>query len=204
MIRIKICGITNLEDAQAAVDEGADAIGFIFYPKSPRVISYRQAGEIVRALPPFVSAVGVFVNESADKIREAAKVASLSHVQLHGEESPLFCENLGLSVIKAFRISVPEDLDPIKNFAVRGILLDSYQRGEFGGTGIPFDWKMLNRFSSSKPVILSGGLNPDNIREAIEQYTPNAVDVSSGVEKSPGIKEREKMKRFIQLARGIR
>jgi phosphoribosylanthranilate isomerase len=204
MIRIKICGITNLDDARAAVDEGADAIGFIFYSKSPRVISFRKAGEIVRALPPFVSSVGVFVNESEVNIREAVKEANLTHVQLHGEESPLFCQQLGLNVIKAFRIEVPEDLDPIKDFSVRGILLDSCQKAQYGGTGKSFDWKMLSRFSPGKPIILSGGLNAENVREAIELCSPYAVDVSSGVERSPGIKEGDKMKRFIRIVKGLK
>jgi phosphoribosylanthranilate isomerase len=203
MIRVKICGITNLDDARAALDEGADAIGFIFYSKSPRAISFRKAGEIVGALPPFVSAVGVFVNESDVHIREAVKEAKLTHVQLHGDESPLFCQQLGLNVIKAFRVEVPEDLDPIKDFSVRGILLDSYRKAQYGGTGKPFDWKMLSRLSPGKPIILSGGLNAENVREAIELCSPYAVDVSSGIEKSPGIKERDKMKRFIRIAKGL-
>jgi phosphoribosylanthranilate isomerase len=204
MTKVKICGITNLEDAQAAVEEGADAIGFIFYPKSPRYISFRKAREIVSALPPFVSAVGVFVNEEKETIRQAARETALSLVQLHGEESPEFCKNLGLRVIKAIRLSRMEDLNRVKTYSVQGILFDSYHEDQYGGSGKSFNLDWLRNFPAETPVIISGGLTPDNVGEVIDRISPYAVDVSSGVENSPGKKSREKLKHFIQNAKGIR
>lgn len=204
MVKVKICGITNLEDALAAVEEGADALGFIFYPKSPRYISFQKAGEIVSSLPPFVSTVGVFVNEAEETIRQAAGEAFLSLIQLHGEESPEFCKNLGLRVIKAIRLSRTEDLNRVKTYSVQGILFDSYHEDQYGGSGKSFNLDLLRGFSAEMPVIVSGGLTPENIREVLHQVSPYAVDVSSGVENSPGKKNREKMKRFIQNAKGFR
>jgi len=204
MIKVKICGITNLEDARAALEEGADALGFVFYPKSPRYIDYQKAADIVQTLPPFVITVGVFVNESKETILKGVKAASLSLVQLHGNESPEFCNSLGLRIIKAIRISVSGDLDQIKNYSVQGILLDSFHEDLYGGTGRPFKWDILKGLAFKNPIILSGGLDPENVRDAVDRLSPYAVDVSSGVETSPGIKNREKMKRFIQNAKGIR
>lgn len=203
-MKVKICGITNIKDAQAAAEEGADAIGFIFYPKSPRYISFGKAREIVSALPPFISAVGVFVNEAEETIRQAAREASLSLVQLHGEESPEFCKSLGLRVIKAIRISRKEDLVRVKYYSVQGILFDSYHEDHYGGSGKSFNLDLLRGCSLETPVTVSGGLTPENVQEVIKQVAPYAVDVSSGVEDSPGKKNREKMKHFIQNAKGMR
>jgi phosphoribosylanthranilate isomerase len=202
MVKVKICGITNLEDAKSAAEVGADAIGFIFYRESPRYIPVQKAADIIRAIPPFVLTVGVFVNETPEIIHEAVKRCSLSLVQLHGDETPEFCRSLNLRAIKAIRVFKEEDLNPIDSFPVEGILIDSYQPGQFGGTGMAINWKILKGISKNRPVILSGGLTPQNVEEAIETVSPYAVDVSSGVEKEPGKKDREKMKQFIQNARG--
>ncbi|MBI1818717.1 MAG: phosphoribosylanthranilate isomerase, partial [Nitrospirae bacterium] len=160
--------------------------------------------------PPFVLTVGVFVNETPEMIHEAVKRCNLSLVQLHGDETPEFCGSLNLRAIKAIRVFKEEDLrsaerfvrKPIDAFPVEGILIDSYQPGQFGGTGLAINWKILKGISKNRPVILSGGLTPQNVEEAIEMVSPYAVDVSSGVEKEPGKKDREKMKQFIQNARG--
>jgi phosphoribosylanthranilate isomerase len=210
MVKVKICGITNLEDAKSAAEVGADAIGFIFYKESPRYIPVQKAADIIRAIPPFVLTVGVFVNETPEIIHEAVKRCNLSLVQLHGDETPEFCGSLNLRAIKAIRVFREEDLKPIDAFPVEGILVDSYQPGQFGGTGLAINWKILKGISKcgtgcppkTRPVILSGGLTPQNVEEAIETVSPYAVDVSSGVEKEPGKKDREKMKQFIQNARG--
>jgi phosphoribosylanthranilate isomerase len=203
MVKVKICGITNLEDAKNAAEVGADAVGFIFYKESPRYIPVQKAADIIRAISPFVLTVGVFVNETPEIIHEAVKRCSLSLVQLHGDETPEFCGSLNLRAIKAIRVFKEEDLKPIDAFPVEGILVDSYQPGQFGGTGLAINWKILTGISKKKPVILSGGLTPQNVEEAIKTVSPYAVDVSSGVEKEPGKKDREKMKQFIQNARGM-
>lgn len=202
MTKVKICGITNLDDARAALEEGADAIGFVFYPQSHRYISFEKAAEIVRSLPPFVPTVGVFVNETEKTVLEAVRKASLSLAQLHGDETPEFCKALGLRVIKAIRVSLPEDITRIKKYLVQGILLDSYHRDLYGGTGQSFNWDFLKDSLFEIPIILSGGLTPENVRAAIDRVSPYAVDVSSGVETSPGKKSREKMKQFIRNAKG--
>ena len=203
LVKVKICGITNVEDALASVGAGADALGFIFYAKSPRFVSPPDAGRIVRSLPPFVTAVGVFVNETAKGIADSAAAAKISVIQLHGDESPEYCESLGLPVIKSFRISRKEDLAAISRYKVRGVLLDSFERGRFGGTGRTFDWELLRGFEPACPIILSGGLNSGNVEEAIRRTSPYAVDVSSGVEAKPGRKDIHKIKAFMSKVRNF-
>ena len=202
MIRVKICGITNLADAQTAVLYGADALGFIFYQKSPRGVTVQTVKEIIRALPPFVVTVGVFVNEMVKTIRETVDQCRLSLAQLHGDETPEFCGELNMRVIKALRVSGPEELKRIQDYEVSGILLDSYHPDYYGGTGAAIDWQILKSFSKEKIIILSGGLTPENVRQAIQTVSPYGVDVSSGVEEKPGKKDPEKVKLFIQNAKG--
>ena len=200
-IKVKICGTTSLKDAFLAVESGADAIGFIFYKMSPRNISQKEAKEIILQLPPFIETVGVFVNETSDKINRIAEQCKLNSIQLHGEESPALCRRVKRKVIKAFRVKDADSLKSIASYDVSGFLLDSYNDGSKGGTGQVFDWNLALRVKKQGPVILAGGLNPYNVFTAIHRVKPYGVDVCSGVEKSPGIKDHEKMREFIKSVR---
>ena len=196
-VRVKICGITNNEDAQAAVEYGADALGFVF-AKSPRQVTKEQARDIVKNLPPFVSPVGVFVDEKVDKIKEICDFCGIHTVQLHGNEQPSYLKELeGYKLIKAFRVKEEDDLKHLANFKPHAFLLDSYVKGVVGGTGVPFKWEIARQAHKYGTIILSGGLTPENVKEAIQVVKPYAVDVSSGVESSPGKKDKILMKRFI-------
>ncbi len=191
MIRVKICGITRSEDAELAAYLGASAIGFIFYPKSPRYITPLKAREIRQNLPPFVHTVGVFVNEEPKTIKEIANFVGLDFVQLHGNESPSICEKFFPKVIKAFRVREEKDLKQISTYQgkVSAILLDTYVKGEPGGTGKIFDWRLAIKAKEfGLPLILAGGLNPENVLKAIREVSPYAIDLSSGVEMAPGLK----------------
>ncbi len=202
VIKIKICGITNLGDAQAAVEAGADALGFMFYEGSPRFVTFAQAAEMIHALPPFIAKVGVFVNSPAEFIQQAIDQCGLDTLQLHGDESPEFCSQFNLKVLKAFRLHNEDSLRPLAAYATSAWLLDTYFPGQAGGTGASFDWrlavaaKMLGR-----PIVLAGGLNPDNVAQAIREVQPYGVDVSSGVETAPGRKDRQKLRDFVAAAR---
>lgn len=200
MVKVKICGITRLEDALAAVRFGADGLGFVFYERSPRFISPEKAGEIVRHLPPMVAAVGVFVNESRSRIDETIKKAGLDVVQLHGDETPEMC-GLWPRVIKAFRVRDLTDLDLLNEYKVSAYLLDTYDRNSPGGTGRTFNWDIAAEAVKLGRVILAGGLTPDNIAKAVELVRPYAVDVSTGVEKEKGVKDPDKIRRFIEKAK---
>ena len=200
-IKVKICGTTSLKDAFLAVESGADAIGFIFYKMSPRNISQKEAKEIILQLPPFIETVGVFVNETSDKINRIAEQCKLNSIQLHGEESPALCRRVKRKVIKAFRVKNSDSLKSIASYKVSGFLLDSYNGGSKGGTGQVFDWNLALRVKKQGPVILAGGLNPYNVYTAIHRVRPYGVDVCSGVEKSPGIKDHEKIREFIKSVR---
>ena len=200
-IKVKICGTTSLKDAFLAVESGADAIGFIFYKMSPRNISQKAAKEIILQLPPFIETVGVFVNETSDKINRIAEQCKLNSIQLHGEESPALCRRVKRKVIKAFRVKNADSLKSIASYDVSGFLLDSYNDGSKGGTGQVFDWNLALRVKKQGPVILAGGLNPYNVFTAIHRVKPYGVDVCSGVEKSPGIKDHEKIREFIKSVR---
>ena len=200
-IKVKICGTTSLKDAFLAVESGADAIGFIFYKMSPRNISQKEAKEIILQLPPFIETVGVFVNETSDKINRIAEQCKLNSIQLHGEESPALCRRVKRKVIKAFRVKDADSLKNIASYDVSGFLLDSYNDGSKGGTGQIFDWNLALRVKKKGPVILAGGLNPYNVFTAIHRVKPYGVDVCSGVEKSPGIKDHEKIREFIKSVR---
>lgn len=199
MIKIKVCGITKIEDALAAQALGADAIGMVF-AKSPRRVEKEQAREIVQALPPFVHLVGVFVDEEKSVIEDIADFCRLTVLQFHGSESPEYCAGFGRRVIKAFRISQREDIERLKPYQgkVSAFLLDTYHPMFAGGTGQAFDWDMAKEAGKIGPIILAGGLNPDNIEAAIRAVKPYAVDVSSGVEMTPGKKDHDKMRLFIE------
>ncbi len=202
MTRIKICGITNLDDALAAADLGVDALGFVFYKKSPRYIEPRKASSIIFQLSPFITTVGVFVNETIENIMAIKKVTGLDIVQLHGYESPEFCRKLNTKHIKSFRVIDETSLQSISKYETNMILLDSYHKDSYGGTGKQFDWEMLKGYKiKDKKIILAGGLNPENVGIAIRRFAPDAVDVSSGVEVKPGKKDRKKMKEFLEAVK---
>lgn len=196
--RIKICGITRAEDARVAVEAGADAIGLVFYAPSPRNVSLEQAREVIAAIPPFVTAVGLFVNPAADQVESVLDACSLSLLQFHGDEAPGFCGGFGLPYIKAARVRVDTDLVQYLTpyYAARGWLLDAYRDRLYGGTGASFDWKLIPR-DLDRPIILSGGLTPDNVGAAVRLVRPWAVDVSSGVESAKGIKDAARIAAFI-------
>jgi len=181
MTRVKVCGITRLEDALRAADLAADAVGVIFYPKSPRYIPPPEAAEIIRALPPFVASVGVFVDCPSGEIDSIATACSLTAVQLHGNETPEFCDQFRMKVIKAFRVRDARLPSEIDRYRTDAILLDAFVEGSHGGTGKTFSWEVAREAKRFGRVILAGGLNCENIRDAIETVQPYAVDVSSGV-----------------------
>jgi phosphoribosylanthranilate isomerase len=196
---IKICGITRAEDALAAAGFGAHALGFIFYAKTPRHVAPQRAAEIIRALPPFVNAVGLFVNPEANEVERVLEQVPLNLLQFHGEETPALCGRFRVPYIKAVRVRAGLDLLQYARLhsAARGLLLDAFVESAHGGTGTAFDWSLIPR-ELPLPVILSGGLNPDNVADAIRRVRPWAVDVSSGVEVSPGIKDPRKIAAFMK------
>lgn len=200
MTRIKICGITNLEDALQAVACGADALGFVFFEKSPRCVSPEQAREIISRLPPLVTTVGLFVNEDPQTIRDTAEFCQLDRVQLHGDESPDDCVLPPLKVIKALRVKDAASLTQADEYPV-DLLLDAWSDQVYGGSGHCFDWQLARELAARRPIILAGGLRPDNVAEAVATIKPYAVDVSSGVELSPGRKDHEKVAEFIRRVR---
>ena len=201
--KIKICGITTLPDAQLAVGLGADALGFIFYPKSPRYIPVATAADICNALPPFVTKVGVFVDELEYEIEKALSECLLTALQFHGEEPPGFCQKFAAKSIKAIRVRDEGSLRAAAEYDVDALLIDTYTESERGGTGQTFDWSLAVKAKEilAPPIILSGGLTTVNVQEAIRRVKPYAVDVSSGVEREPGRKDPEKLRRFIELAK---
>ena len=209
MVKVKICGITTVEDALACVESGADALGFVFYPKSKRAVTPQVVRKITQNLPPFVSKVGVFVNEDPRDILEIMSYANLDYAQLHGDETPEMCEYVGASrVIKAFRLKDDSSVQEVKNYlkVVRAILVDSYSEVSYGGTGRRADINLIlkvKEIASGVPLIVSGGLNPGNVATVIREVEPYAVDVSSGVEKSPGVKDWEKVKEFVRRAKTL-
>lgn len=196
--RVKICGITSVEDARAAIEAGADAIGLVFAPGSPRQVDLAKAAEIAAAIPPLTGRVGLFVNPTTEEVREAITRCGLDALQFHGEETPEFCGRFGLRSYKAFRLRSEATLQELPTYPTEAWLLDSYSPAKHGGTGESFNWAWaVEAVKLGKPVILAGGLKPENVAEAVRQVRPYAVDVSSGVESSPGKKDREKMRRFI-------
>jgi phosphoribosylanthranilate isomerase len=200
-VKVKVCGMTQWEDAEYAVEQGADAVGFIFYKKSPRSVTMKEAREIILKLPPFVDTVGVFVNESPDRVNKIADYCGLDLVQLHGEESPAFCRKIHRRVIKAFRVADLQSIKQMEKYSVSGFLLDTFCDDLHGGTGKTFDWNLALPAKKMGPVILAGGLTPRNVAQAVRQVRPYGVDVCSGVEKTPGIKDPEKVRAFLKNIR---
>jgi phosphoribosylanthranilate isomerase len=205
MVRVKICGITNLEDAFLTAELGADALGFIFYLKSPRQVAPETAREIIAQLPPFVATVGVFVDEAAAVVQDLADRVGLDWVQLHGQEPPDYCRSLKRRVIKGFRIKDVSSLEALELYrdAVQAFLLDTYKKGQVGGTGESFDWHLAREAKQYGRIILAGGLNPENVARAIAAARPQAVDAASGTEAAPGKKDPAKLKAFFEAVRSV-
>jgi len=206
MVKVKICGITSYDDASAAVEAGADALGFVFYDKSPRFINPVRAAGIISKLPPFIQTVGLFVNEDTEQVNWTADYCGLDIVQLHGDETPEDCLELKRRVIKAFRIQKIISIDPLEkyqDYQVSGYLLDAWSPDSYGGTGRTFNWELAQAAKQYGPVILAGGLTPENVAEAIRVVNPYGVDVSSGVESDLGKKDAEKVREFIRAAKGL-
>ena len=201
MVKVKICGITNPEDALMSVEAGADALGFVFFQGSSRFISPAQATAIICRLPPFVPTVGLFVNEELATVNAVADQCRLDIVQLHGGESPDYCHAIRRRIIKAFRVKDAASLDLVVEYHVAGILLDAWSPAAHGGTGMTFNWDIAARAAVSRPLILAGGLTPENVAEAVVTVRPYAVDVSSGVESAPGKKDAGLVSRFIRATR---
>lgn len=202
MVRVKICGITNLEDAQAAVAAGANALGFIFYKKSPRYISPTKAKSIVEKIPPFVVPVGVFVNEKEKVIKDICHQSLIGTIQFHGDEPPAFLRRFkGYTRVKAFRVRNAFDFKILKKYPAEAFLFDTFQEKVYGGSGQSFNWDVLKGKRIPIPFVLSGGLSVKNIQKALKIIKPFAVDVSSGVEKRPGIKDHSKIKQFVSSVR---
>jgi phosphoribosylanthranilate isomerase len=199
---IKVCGITNTEDAMAAAETGADAVGFVFAP-SPRQISPEVAQKIIEALPPSIRTVGVFVDEDPERVSYIAEFCNLDLLQLHGKEAATYCERLGRRVIKAVRIESEKQLERCSEYVgvVEAFLLDTYVAGQSGGTGATFDWNTAVIARKYGPIILAGGLDPDNVAAALRIVKPYGVDASSGLEQKPRIKDHNKIARFIEAVR---
>ncbi len=201
MTRIKICGITNLPDAIAATEAGAHALGFVFAPSSPRYISPASAGEIIKQLPPFIQAVGVFVDAERGLVNDIIRESGIDTLQLHGQETPSETTGYPVRVVKAFRISGGADLESLSGYRVSAYLLDTYVPGLEGGTGKTFDWTLAREARRFGRIVVSGGLREENVGEAIRTARPSAVDVSSGLEDSPGKKSVQKIIRFVEAVR---
>ena len=201
-VKVKICGITSLADAQAAVEAGADMVGFIFADESPRRVSVETAASIAHALPPHIVKVGVFVNADEEFVVNAARECGLTLLQFHGDENSWFCTQFGIMSMKAFRIRDEKSVDALLEFSTDAWLLDTYVEGERGGSGKTFNWQLaIPAQKFGKPIFLAGGLKPENVAEAIRQVRPFAVDVSSGVESAPGKKDHAKVAAFIRAAK---
>jgi phosphoribosylanthranilate isomerase len=199
-LKVKICGITRLEDALAAARHGADALGFNFWPGSKRFIAPADAAAIVRKLPPAVEAFGVFVNASREEILAAVAASGVGTAQLHGDEPPALCASLPLPVVKAIRVDGPSALAALAAYEVSAFLLDAAGPG-FGGSGRTLDWELAAEAARAARVFLAGGLTPENVGEAVSRVRPYGVDVASGVELMPGVKDEEKVRRFVQAAK---
>jgi phosphoribosylanthranilate isomerase len=205
--RVKICGITSAEDAAAAVDAGADALGFVFYRKSPRYIEPSLARQIIMSLPPLVTPVGVFVNEDQQVVRKLMDDCGLALAQLHGNESVTYCQELSRPILKALRVKDRSTFLALAEFrgraGVRGFLLDAFSDQAFGGTGQVIDWQLAAEAAKAASILLAGGLTPDNVEKAIQAVRPYGVDVSSGVERGPGQKDHDKVRAFIRAVRFV-
>lgn len=202
-VTVKICGITNPEDARVAAEAGANALGFIFYEKSPRFVTVENAAAIIRQLPPYIARVGVFVNAPAETVLEAIGQCQLNLLQFHGDEPPEFCLRFGLMSMKAFRMRDESALTELQRYATDAWLLDACSPAGLGGTGESFNWDLAIRANQlGRPIFLAGGLTPENVAEAVTLVHPMGVDVSSGVEVSPGRKDHARVREFIRAARG--
>jgi phosphoribosylanthranilate isomerase len=204
IVKVKICGITSYDDAVAAMDMGADLLGFNFFPKSPRFVTPEKAGEIVDRLPAFINTAGIFVNASIEQIRETRDSCSLDWIQLHGDESPEFCRSLishNVKTIKAIRVRNQEDVEGAGTFFTDAVLLDAFHPDKYGGTGDTFDWSVIGDIG--KRVFLAGGINPDNAAAAVKMGV-YGIDVCSGIEAEPGIKDHKKMKKLFDNIRHLR
>lgn len=203
MTRVKICGITTAEDAADAVEAGADALGFVFVPGTPRAVPPEAVARIVATLPPFIATVGVFVNRPLQEILEIAAGCCLQAIQLHGEEPAEVARSIPVKVIKAVRVKDAESLRPLETYPAHAFLLDTFVEGKPGGTGRVLPWELAAQAKVPARIILSGGLRPDNVDQAIRLVRPYAVDVSSGVEMRPGRKDRQKVREFIAAVRRV-
>jgi phosphoribosylanthranilate isomerase len=204
IVKVKICGITSYYDAVAAMDMGADILGFNFYPKSPRFITPQKAGDIVNMLPAFIDTAGIFVNATIDQIRETTDLCPLDWVQLHGDESPEFCGSLtyhNVKTMKAIRVKDQADVERVKSFFTDAILLDAFHPDKYGGTGATFDWSFVRH--TTRRIFLAGGINPDNAAMAV-RLGVYGIDVCSGVESEPGRKDHKKMKKLFDNIRHLR
>ena len=204
MIHVKICGITSFNDAIMAANYGASALGFIFYEKSPRYINPKILKTWISNVPSSVIKVGVFVNKDVDKVNKIAEQLNLGMVQLHGDESPEYCNQMFKPVIKVFRVNNKFDSIMLNNYQAATFLFDTYNKENHGGTGESFDWQSILQLNTEIPVILSGGLNADNVLEGIEVVKPSAVDVNSGVEAAPGKKDEEKIKNLFTILKNTK
>ena len=202
MMSAKVCGITNYEDALLSIENGAKALGFIFFPGSKRFIDENHAKKIIDDLPSSIFKVGVFVNQPKDQINEINSFLNLNAIQLHGDEDANFCSKFDCFVIKAIRVANIMNFNLLKSYNVDAFLFDTFSKNSYGGTGKVFDWKLLEGFSGP-PIILSGGLNPDNIQKAINCVKPQAVDVNSGIESYPGKKDKKKIEHFFSKLKSI-
>ncbi|MCK9392742.1 MAG: phosphoribosylanthranilate isomerase [Syntrophales bacterium] len=203
MFEIKICGITNIEDALHAAACGADALGFIFSRRSPRYIAPAAAAEIIARLPGTICKIGVFVNEAAETVKQTAAACGLDLIQLHGDETAAYCEGFrSEALIKALPLETGEDLQRASRYPVRALLVDARAAGCYGGTGKQASWELAARLGKDKPLILAGGLNSENIAAALGTVRPLAVDINSGVESAPGKKDAEKVKNIIEIIKG--
>jgi phosphoribosylanthranilate isomerase len=206
-VKVKVCGITNAEDALAAVEAGADALGFVFYQKSPRYVLPAVAGAIIAQLPPLVTPVGVFVNEGLAAVRSIIDTCGLALAQLHGDENASYCRELSRPTMKALRLKDRGGLLALAEYqgrgGVRGFVLDAFSEQSYGGTGQTTDWTLAADVAKTTPILLAGGLTPDNVAEAIRTVRPYGVDVSSGVESGPGKKDHAKISAFIDAVRVV-
>lgn len=202
-ILVKICGITSLDDAMDAIECGADLLGFNFYPDSPRYINPLEAKEIIQNIPTNIERVGIFVNEAADKVIDIALDMDLSFLQFHGDETPEYCNAMGRPWFKAFRLQDEKSLGLISHYHSEWLLVDAYVEKAFGGTGVVSNWDLARQAKKYGNLFLSGGLNPGNIEMALESVKPFAVDVASGVESSPGVKDKYKMDEFIKKVKSF-
>ncbi len=201
MTRVKICGITSADDAAAAVEAGADALGFVFVPGTPRLVRLDVAERIVKTLPPFVATVGVFVDQPLKDVLRIADRCKLRAVQLHGNELETYSRRIPCPVIKAIRVRGPQDLGSIGMYPAHAFLLDAFVEGQAGGTGIPISWDVARQAKGPVPIILSGGLRPETVGQAVRVVRPYGVDVCTGVERSPGRKDHRKVREFIAAVR---